>query len=608
MAELNKSLTAMDWLPRLNAPKALVPTTGVGGGGGLGVGGGLWLMDSTSSSSPLDSPHHSHHHPSPELVQADSSTPPSPPTNGKPPYSYASLITMAINSTCRRKMTLAEIYHWITDNFTFYKQATSGWKNSVRHNLSLNKCFKKVARTKDDPGKGSYWAIDPTYTAEDPVTRKKKQACQRFNPYLNTNPTDLRGDPIMPMLPGKTMLNPAAAMMVAAAAAGQQQHNNNHNHNHHHHNNNNSNNKGGLYSNSGSCWSEQMITSEGWNTHQHQQHLWNTTTTTLASEGFMVEGQVGVNVPVGENDLVHRGSPVDGITMNDCDLRLLNNLTPELLREYADLLTSSSMVNQNVINSMGLGTTSLPTTLPRSVVSIASIPPSSSSFCSSVSPLTTTSSSIPPTTNTYTFTPLTTCSGGASSSSFLHASTPVNTTPLPPQTSGETLESLVADPLLVSNAVPPDDVLLSPQQACSSPGELTLDGSFSLSGHSDTLGDSTTSLSALSQTVSAVSHGSGGTVTIMRREPVISSPPQQLSEPLTRLLSPLTPPDHHQHQHQHHSSSLTSCGVDDDGLDSVLEYGLKDMRTAIQVGLITGSGPHSDDEEITDDFNWDKLL
>lgn len=286
----------------------------------------------------------------------------------------------------------------------------------------------------------------------------------------------------------------------------------------------------------------------------------------LYPTGFMVEGQAGVNVPVGsgENEPVLRGSSVDGITMNDCDLRLLNNLTPEVLREYADLLTSSSMVNQNVMNSVGLSTSTLQ--LPRSM----SVPPTS----------------MP----SHTFTPLTTSSAPS------YEESPVNTTPLPLQASGETLESLVADPLLVSNAVPPDDVLRSPQQA-SSPGELTLDGSFSLSGHSD-LNDSTTSLSALSQTVSAVSHGSGGTVTIMRREPVVSSP-QQLSEPLTRLLSPLTPPERHQ-------ATIPPCN--DDGLDSVLEDGLKDMQTAIQVGLITGSGPHSDDEEITDEFNWEKLL
>lgn len=49
---------------------------------------------------------------------------------GKPPYSYVNLITFAINSTPRRKMTLNEIYQWIAENFTYYKHAGNGWKVS----------------------------------------------------------------------------------------------------------------------------------------------------------------------------------------------------------------------------------------------------------------------------------------------------------------------------------------------------------------------------------------------------------------------------------------------------------------------------------------------
>ncbi|XP_067946464.1 forkhead box protein J3-like [Watersipora subatra] len=80
--------------------------------------------------------------------------------DGKPPYSYANLITFAVNSTPRKMMTLCDIYQWIQDNFSYFKDAGNGWKNSIRHNLSLNKCFVKIPRNKDDPGKGSYWAID----------------------------------------------------------------------------------------------------------------------------------------------------------------------------------------------------------------------------------------------------------------------------------------------------------------------------------------------------------------------------------------------------------------------------------------------------------------
>ncbi|KAJ8656983.1 hypothetical protein O0I10_007317 [Lichtheimia ornata] len=86
----------------------------------------------------------------------------------KPPYSYATLIAQAINSTPEKRMTLNSIYMYIHERYPYFKMENAGWQNSIRHNLSLNKAFVRVPRQGNEHGKGSYWTIDPEAESQFP--------------------------------------------------------------------------------------------------------------------------------------------------------------------------------------------------------------------------------------------------------------------------------------------------------------------------------------------------------------------------------------------------------------------------------------------------------
>ncbi|CAL8101865.1 unnamed protein product [Orchesella dallaii] len=118
----------------------------------------------------------------------------------KPPYSYIALIVMAIQSSPTKRLTLSEIYQFLQQRFSFFRGPYQGWKNSVRHNLSLNECFIKLPKGLGRPGKGHYWTIDPAseYMFEEGSFRRRprgfRRKCQALKPY-NYFPGPVPGHP-----------------------------------------------------------------------------------------------------------------------------------------------------------------------------------------------------------------------------------------------------------------------------------------------------------------------------------------------------------------------------------------------------------------------------
>ncbi|XP_056129866.1 forkhead box protein P1-B-like isoform X2 [Lampris incognitus] len=76
-------------------------------------------------------------------------------TEVRPPFTYASLIRQAIFESPRRQLTLNEIYNWFTRTFAYFRRNAATWKNAVRHNLSLHKCFVRLENVK-----GAVWTVD----------------------------------------------------------------------------------------------------------------------------------------------------------------------------------------------------------------------------------------------------------------------------------------------------------------------------------------------------------------------------------------------------------------------------------------------------------------
>lgn len=78
--------------------------------------------------------------------------------------SYADLITKAIESSPEKRLTLSQIYDWMVKSVPYFNDkgdsnSSAGWKNSIRHNLSLHSRFVRIQN--EGTGKSSWWMLNP---------------------------------------------------------------------------------------------------------------------------------------------------------------------------------------------------------------------------------------------------------------------------------------------------------------------------------------------------------------------------------------------------------------------------------------------------------------
>ncbi|CAD1474203.1 unnamed protein product, partial [Heterotrigona itama] len=149
------------------------------------------------------------------------------PEEPKPQHSYIGLIAMAILSSPEKKLVLSDIYQHILEHYPYFRTRGPGWRNSIRHNLSLNDCFVKSGRSAN--GKGHYWAIHPAnledFRRGDFRRRKAQRKVRRHMGLAVDEEPDSPSPPPLPATPPPpATLGPPRQFDVASLLAPDDQH------------------------------------------------------------------------------------------------------------------------------------------------------------------------------------------------------------------------------------------------------------------------------------------------------------------------------------------------------------------------------------------------
>ncbi|XP_051976656.1 forkhead box protein P2-like [Xyrauchen texanus] len=141
----------------------------------------------------------------------------------RPPFTYATLIRQAIMESSDMQLTLNEIYSWFTRTFAYFRRNAATWKNAVRHNLSLHKCFVRVENVK-----GAVWTVDEMEYQKrrsqkitgSPTLVKNLPSSLGYGAALNASLQAALAETSLPLLGNPGLMNSSASGLMGLSPPG----------------------------------------------------------------------------------------------------------------------------------------------------------------------------------------------------------------------------------------------------------------------------------------------------------------------------------------------------------------------------------------------------